>query len=73
MTTTLASDADILARIEAFCAEHKISPTSFGRMSIGDGNLVPNLKANRSLTLKTANRVVEFMADYRPPEMAQAS
>lgn len=66
MDTTLASDADVLNAIERFCEEHEVSPTTFGRMAIGDGSLVTNLRANRSLTLKTANRILKFMAAYRP-------
>jgi hypothetical protein len=66
METTLASDADVLNAIERFCAEHEVSPTTFGRLSIGDGSLVTNLRANRSLTLKTANRILNFMASYGP-------
>lgn len=68
MQTTLASDADILKRIEAFCSAQEMSLTGFGRASIGDGNLVSNLKADRSLTLKTAARVVRFMETYRPAD-----
>jgi len=73
MQTTLASDADVLKQIEAFCAQHEIKPTTFGRMALGDGNLVTNLRADRSLTLKTAARVVEFMATYRPTETQAAA
>lgn len=63
MVTTLASDADILRQIEAYCGEQGVSVTTFGRRSIGDGNLVADLRAGkRSLTLKTANRIIEFIA-----------
>lgn len=72
MVTTLASDADVLAQIDRFCTAHNLKPTTFGRMAIGDGNLVANLKADRSLTLKTARRVMAFMAEYRPTESAAA-
>lgn len=71
MVETLASDADVLAQIKRFCKQHDIPPTTFGRMAIGDGNLVTNLEANRSLTLKTAGRVIAFMRDYRPTEQAR--
>lgn len=66
MLKTLASDAEVLAKIEAFCADHSLKPSTFGRLAIGDGSLVKNLKTGRSLTLKTANSVVDFMASYRP-------
>ncbi|MFZ3484183.1 hypothetical protein [Sphingomonas sp. 3-13AW] len=65
MHTTLASDADILARIEQFCRDKEVPTTTFGRRAIGDGNLVSELRAGkRSLTLKTANRIISFMADF---------
>lgn len=64
MVTTLASDADILAQIDRFCGRHGLKPSTFGRLSIGDANLIANLKADRSLTLKTARRIVDFMASY---------
>ncbi len=67
MMTTLASDADILAQVEGFCATHSLKPSTFGRMAIGDANLITNLKADRSLTLKTARRIVAFMSAYQPP------
>ena len=71
MTTTLASDADVLKRIEQFCRDQNIPITTFGRKAIGDGNLIPNLRAGkRSLTLKTANRVLAFMASYEPESAA---
>jgi len=64
MVTTLASDADILAQIDWFCAAHGLKPSTFGRLAIGDANLITNLKADRSLTLKTARRIIDFMASY---------
>jgi len=66
MEAPLISDAAVLARIEAFCERHAIRPTTFGRAALSDGNLIANLRAGRSLTLKNAERVVRFMAEYRP-------
>jgi len=63
MATTLASDADILNKIEAFCAKHDMAPTAFGRAALSDGNLVTNLRDGRSLTLKSAGRILAFMAE----------
>lgn len=64
MALKLASDADILHQIELFCKERGIGLSTFGRSAIGDANLVANLRAGRSLTLKTANAVADFMASY---------
>lgn len=66
MTTTVATDADILDDIERFIATHDIPPTSFGRRSIGDANLVENLKAGRELRRATRAKVRAFMSEYRP-------
>ena len=57
MVTTLASDADILAQIDRFCGKHGLKPSTFGRLSIGDANLIANLKADRSLTRSEERRV----------------
>lgn len=64
----LISDAEVLAKIETFLDRHKMKPTAFGRSAVGDGNLIANLKAGRSLTLKTAQRVLGYMATYRPDQ-----
>lgn len=64
MEPTLASDADILKQIEDFCETHSMGVTTFGRSAIGDPNLVSNLRSGRSLTLKTANAVLDFMVAH---------
>lgn len=73
MTTTLASDADILKEIEEFRAEHDIPMTTFGRRSVGDANLVANLKAGRELRRATIAKVRHFMVTYRAPVAAEAA
>lgn len=65
MDTRLASDADILQRIESFCHEHQIGVTTFGRAAVGDPNLVANMRQGRSLTLRTAGAVMKYMAEYQ--------
>lgn len=70
MTTTLASDADILKEIEEFRAAHAIPMTTFGRRSVGDANLVANLMAGRELRRATAAKVRHFMVTYRAPAVA---
>lgn len=63
MEPTLATDADVLRKIEIFCEARGIGVTTFGRAAIGDPNLVSNLRSGRSLTLKTANAVVDYIAN----------
>ncbi|MCB4860764.1 hypothetical protein K7W03_14305 [Sphingobium sp. PNB] len=73
MEQKLPTDADMLAKIEAFCAKHSIPPTTFGRLAVGDGNLIPGLRKDRSMTLRTGQRVIDFMATYRPTKQADAA
>lgn len=67
------TDAELLKRIERFCTKHEIAPTAFGRAAIGDGNLISNLRASRSVTLKTARRVLSYMSNYRPANAEKAA
>jgi len=59
--------SDLLADIEAFLNLAKMTPTVFGRLSLGDPSLVPDLKAGRRLWPETEQKVRTFMRDYRPP------
>jgi hypothetical protein len=72
MEQMLPTDAEMLAKIEAFCAENSISPTTFGRRAVGDGNLINGLRNDRSMTLRTGQRIIEFMATYRPTKQVAA-
>jgi len=56
----------MLRRIEEFCAAHSLPPSTFGRLAVGDSNLVTGLKRDRSITLRTGQRIVEFMQGYDP-------
>lgn len=73
MEQAIPTDAELLNRIKAFCTDHNLKPSTFGRMAVGDGSLISNLEAGRSPTLKMAGRIAAFMANYRPaPEQAAA-
>jgi len=67
------TDAELLNRIERFCTQHEIAPTAFGRASIGDGNLISNLRATRSVTLKTARKVLSYMSSYQAADAEKAA
>ena len=62
MATVLASDADLLERVEAYLADTGMKPTTFGRRAIGDANLVAALRdGSRNPTFKTARKVLDFI------------
>jgi len=70
----IPTDADVLTSISRFCDSHGIKPSAFGRLAVGDGNLVGDLRAGkRSITLKTAARLADFMTNYRPSERGEAA
>lgn len=63
---------EFLARIEAFLKERRMSPTRFGREAVADPSFVFTLRTGRSPGLKTAERVLAFMA-AKPEQEGQAA
>ena len=51
-------------RLNAFLGSTGLSPTTFGMKALGDPNLMRQLDGGRSLSLRTADRVLAFVADY---------
>lgn len=49
------------SRISAFLERTRISPTRFGRMAMGDPNLMREIEGGRSLTLRAADRILAFV------------
>lgn len=62
----ITTDAQLLELIDAFLAQTNMPPTRFGREAMGDGALVAQLRAGRSLSLKNAEKVVAYMEANRP-------
>ena len=52
------------SRVRVFLGRTGVSPTTFGMKALGDLNLMRQLDGGRSLSLRTADRVVAFVADY---------
>lgn len=67
-----SSEKLLLARIEEHCKETKIAETTFGRLAINDGKLVPRLRAGGSITLDTLQKIeAAIAAQKRPPNTAE--
>ena len=49
------------SRVREFLARTRISPTRFGRMAMGDPNLLRQIEGGRSLTLRTADRILALV------------
>ena len=52
------------SRIRSFLDSTGMSPTRFGRLAVGDPHLVRRIERGRSLTLRTADRVLAFIREY---------
>lgn len=51
----------LLRRIEKHLQVTRMSPTRFGRMALGDPNLIDQLRSGRELRSATAQKVVDFL------------
>ena len=69
----MLSDDDLLGRVETFLKQHEMAPTRFGRETMGEASLVARLRDGRSLSLRNANKLLDFMANYRPTEQSAAA
>ena len=52
------------SRVRVFLGRTGVSPTTFGMKALGDPNLMRQIDGGRSLSLRTADRVLPFVADY---------
>lgn len=52
-----------LNKIEAFLERSGMAPTAFGKESVGDPNLVKELRGGRSLGFRLADKVERFIED----------
>lgn len=54
----------LLDEIAAFVEAHEISERKFGELALRDKNFVADVKAGRSPSLNTVERIRRFMAAY---------
>ncbi len=55
----------LLAKIEAFLERTGMSPTAFGIKALNDPPFVQQLRDGRDPKMSTAQKVEQFIADYR--------
>lgn len=60
----IPTHAELVDRIEKFCARHDMAESTFGRLSLNNPGFVGNLRGDnpRSPTLDTLNKLAAFMA-----------
>jgi hypothetical protein len=52
---------ELLEQIEVYLKQSGVSPSTFGRMAIGDPRLVADLKAGRRPRQRTQDRLTSFL------------
>lgn len=58
--------------VESFLKRGEMSPTQFGKEALGDPSFIPDLRAGRSPSLATVDRVFAFIRS-KEPEQAEAA
>jgi len=61
------TEADLLKRIDEFCALHNLTDTAFSVLVLNDFSFLDDVRNKaRSPKLKTANKILNFMENYKP-------
>lgn len=69
----IPSDRQLLEQVEGFLSRTKIAPSRLGLEALSDGALISQLrKGRRSLTLKSADRLLRYMEQYERAVSEQA-
>lgn len=61
---------ELLTDIETFIASHSMSESTFGREALNDWAFIKNLREGRRVWPETADRVRQFMAEYKKQDAA---
>ena len=61
--TQLVDDPGAIVKVvRAFCERYGVAESTFGRLAVNDGKLVPRISSGSRIEPETARRVAEFMA-----------
>lgn len=56
-------EGQFISRVSAFLGRSGLSPTAFGKRAVGDPNLMRQIGRGRSPSLRTADRILAFIAE----------
>ena len=62
-----SSTKSLLGEIEAYCRDVGIAESTFGRQAVNDGKLCLRLRAGKSVTLETAQRIQDYIGQQLSP------
>ena len=54
---------ELLDQIETYLAQHRMPPSKFGQLAVGDPRFVEDLRGGRLPRAKTCDRVRRYLAD----------
>jgi len=57
-------DGQFISRVSAFLGHSGVTPTAFGTKAVGDPNLMRQIGRGRSPSLRTADRILAFIAEH---------
>ncbi len=57
-------EGKFISRGSAFLGDSSLSPTAFGMKALGDPNLMREIARGRSPSLRTADRILAFIAEH---------
>ena len=57
-------EGQFISRVSAFLGRSGLSRTAFGTKAVGDPNLMPEIGRGRSPSLRTADRILAFIAEH---------
>lgn len=52
---------ELLDQIETYLAQHRMPPSKFGRLAVGDPRFVEDLRGGRSPRAKTCDRIRQYL------------
>lgn len=55
---------ELLEQIEEYLARNSVSPSTFGRLAIGDPRLVADLRSGRHPRRRTEERLRDYLNDF---------
>ena len=57
---------ELLDQIETYLEQHRMPPSKFGRLAVGDPRFVEDLRGGRSPRAKTCDRVKRYLGNAAP-------
>ncbi|MBI2993496.1 MAG: hypothetical protein HYY48_04875 [Gammaproteobacteria bacterium] len=57
----------VVEEIAAYCRDSGVAESTFGRLAVGNSKLMARLRDGQGVTLKTLQRLREYMREHRPP------